>query len=305
MEKYIIKWTLFTFSLVFSLKGSAQDYQAVSEVYYTPIEEKIYYALSIDYGHRDSVLSHEGRVHKSIFDSAPIYKKNANYTKGDILRILVEEYAEVYNKENKYTYIKIIGQVNEATLTNIDERLKSKSNEVFGMNKLKEWPEEYYEQHKMLGKIPNEKEIDCEFYIYSRIQRFRPNIAKIKDGVSTFADTDNLIIFNLDKIDEETFVVKEMENFTSSNYDIGIKWKQKAGKKGKKLGGASVLDLTREGKVMTNTYEKKINPDGEALNITSAWNRMDAMANELVTTNNDYIESKILKAIDKAFDKLN
>jgi hypothetical protein len=293
--------------VLFSTCARGQDYKAAKKVYFTVLQDKIYYAIDLNRVKYDSLRIDGGKTPNALINvdlNAPIYHLNGDYKKGDILRVLVED----YDDDDLYSYIKIIGEVDDAILSNIDNHLRTKCAELFGEGKLEPWPEEYYEDKGIRGVIPNEIEIDADYYILSSIENINANIKESlfkMEASLTKGETGNLIIFYVDEISGDKYAIKEVENLTSSFYKIDIRWKGKAGKKGKKIGGNSMMDLTDEDKTVTDSFEKEIVVDGTFSRWdVNGWVVMNDKADELVRMNNKYLEVKVLKSIDKAFSKI-
>ena len=210
--------------------------------------------------------------------------------------------------EDTYSYIKIVGKVDDGIMKNVDDRIRQKCEELFGAGKLEIWPEKYIDDKGIRGMIPNEKEVDSDYYVLSSIKNISPNLKESLFGQEaslTKGETGNLVIFYVDEISGDKYAVKEVENLTSSFYKIDIKWKEKTGKKGKKIGGNTVMKLTDEDKSVIDKFEKEISADGPYFGWqVNGWIQMNEMTEELVNTNSKYIEAKVLKAIDKAFSKI-
>ena len=307
MRKYLnLSLALVLFVLI-STSVRAQDFKAAKKVYYTVPQDKIYFAIDLNRVKYDSLRIDGGKTPNvliNVNENAPIYQVNGNYKKGDILRVLVEK----YDDGDLYSYIKIVGKVDDTVLNNVDDHLRTKCTELFGEGKLEPWPEEYYEDKGMRGIIPNETDLDADYYILSSIENINANIKESLFKMETSltkGETGNLIVFYVDEISGDKYAIKEVENLTSSFYKIDIRWKEKAGKKGKKIGGNSMMDLTDEDKTVTDSFEEEIIIDGSFSRWdVNGWVVMNEKADELVSMNNKYLEVKIIKSIDKAFSKI-
>ena len=307
MRKYLKLSLVLVLLVLISTSVRGQDYKAAKKVYYTVLQDKIYFAIDLNRVNNDSLRIDGGKTPNvliNVDENAPIYQVNGDYKKGDILRVLVEE----YDDGDLYSYIKIVGKVDDAVLNNVDDHLRTKCTELFGEGKLKPWPEEYYEDKGMRGVVPNEVDLDADYYILSSIENINANIKESlfkMEASLTKGETANLIIFYVDEIGGDKYAIKEVENLTSSFYKIDIRWKEKAGKKGKKIGGNSMMDLTDEDKTVTDSFEKEIVVDGSFSRWdVNGWVVMNEKADELVSMNNKYLEVKIIKSIDKAFSKI-
>jgi len=289
--------------------GQTQSLSSAKKVYYTPLQEKIYFAINMNPVSQNKIPGKDGNeVTNTLVEvdqNAPFYKPNGDYAKGDILRILV---IEEPTGTQTYAYIKIIGSLGDDILKKINDKIHTNCAQTFGENKLAVWPKNFIDIKGGNRKVPNEKLVDSDYYIISKIVNLKPNIISLPEinlpeTTLVKGDVSNLIIFYV--TESGGWNINELVNFTNSTYKIDIKYKEKVGKKGKKIGGASAMDIAKENKVATKTYEMKIDlPNSDHAGVINAWKIMDEKSEELVDLNKKYIEQNILYAIDKAFAKI-
>lgn len=303
---------LSAFIIFLSFFGYSQNLSSAKKVYYTPIQEKIYFAINMNPVSEDSIRGKGGMIINTLIKvdkESPIYEVNGDYSVGDVLRILV--YADPYGVDpSLYTYIKIVGSVDSGTIETINNKIRSSASEIFGEGKLEEWPEKFIDEKSLGRKVPNEKSVDSDYYILSKIENFTPKIELLIESynvlnTSTKGDASNLIIFQHARLSDNKWVIKEVDNFASSYFKIEIKFKEKSGKKGKKIGSANAMNLSTEQNIVTDSYEMEIDATiGEYSKYVNAWISMDQKSVELVETNQNIIKHNIIMAIEKAFGKI-
>lgn len=107
MRKYLELSLALVLFLLVSTCVHAQDYKAAKKVYYTELQDKIYFAIDLNRVKYDSLRIDGGKTSNALInvdENAPIYQVNGDYKKGDILRVLVED----YDDDDLYSYIKIV-----------------------------------------------------------------------------------------------------------------------------------------------------------------------------------------------------
>ena len=292
---------LLIIALALNIEVRSQDPKSASKVYYTPIKDKIYFAIDVTWLTADSLYKNDELLPNTlgkVDPVAPIYKPNGDYNTGDVVRILAKE-ADF--GDDLYFYAKIIGSIDSEMMARINNRIIDKANALFGEGKMEAWPEKFV-QKKAYGDAIDEKAVDSDFYITSKLTIDSDILEDYygRDASIDAGDSDNLLLFHV----AEGTGAYHVNELNSSFFKIDIKWKQKAGKKGKRIGGASENSLTSEDKNMISTYELIAETEGEYQEPVNGWIFMNGKADELVEMNSKYFEIKMNKAIDKAFSKI-
>jgi len=314
--KSATKTITFILFVIIARSVYSQNYSSAGIVYYTPIPDRVYFALEMKTVYLE-FLPHK-RVDSNKYDmvendlltfneNVPVYKVNEDYSNGDIVKIKVIKEDRIHDKPAIFTFVKIIGELN---VDIIDKKVVEMSENLFGLGKVQPWPEDMYvNKYK-----PNEKAIECDFYVLSSLHNIKPEIANWYNDVNTgvnIGNANNLIIFETSSkvFGSQEYLVKEIDNYTNRHFKVSIHQKLKAGKKGKKIGGATENHITSEYQDQLDEKEVDIYPfNHKDISLRGpfvvSWMQMNELVDELVKHNSEYFEQNIPLGIEKAFAKI-
>ncbi|MDH5382776.1 MAG: hypothetical protein OEW75_18115 [Cyclobacteriaceae bacterium] len=288
----------FLVSALFMLIVGNTFSQNNSKVYISKVEEKIYFGVYVNVFVLETLDK----------ESAKEYVLGGDYEIGDLVKVPVQ----IGSSRNAHqSYVQIIGQVDEAFISGINDKVFAEAEKRFGKGNIEAWPEENLSR-ELWGIKLDEKSLNAKKYITHTLTGFLPHVdwADLGEG-TTIPSSEGLIVFEVEKpeaVDGTTFQVKKLADFTASSYTLVLKEKAKAGKKGKNLARTSFNNLTIEKKTVVKTkiitIETESNERKEA--ILEAWEKFFApeVKDEMIKDSEKWLTENINTAIETFFAKV-
>ncbi|MDH5598042.1 MAG: hypothetical protein OEY34_02895 [Cyclobacteriaceae bacterium] len=114
----------------------------------------------------------------------------------------------------------------------------------FGAEQVEAWPEEYIRRSE-LGVSFDERNIDCKYYILTKLE-FRSRLGQAIENEAPFSpQSEGLIVFNVGEQDLRvpSYYLNTLPEMTTNLFYIALKAKEKPGKAGKNIASVSQTNL--------------------------------------------------------------